>query len=622
MLRGNASFFFKLLVSFLLLSLLIYGGTGDHQLLNWDDRSYTVENPWVTNPNLPNIVSMFTEVRMANWHPLTWLSFVPEYALCGDAAICYKISNAVLHALNALLLSMFALVVFRIVQADKALPERFRTTIEAERLGLGFGQWIAVFTGVFFLVHPQHVESVTWVAERKDLLCALFYLLALISYCHYQSAGYLKRYGLTYLFFVLSLMSKSMAVSLPLALVLFDLLLLNYSELIQQRNYSLAVKRLLVEKLPFYATMFGAMLLTLLSQTPGRLEAVGLLSKLATVSAALQHYLLSFVLPIGFSPFYPQELAYNGLTNFLPGVLLCMLIVFVALKFRSHWWMRLLLLVLLFFLLTVAPVSGIVKIGEQAFADRYTYIPTMGFFVLVAWLLATLLMRVTRPAPVFIVAGCIALFTSAQSYAYKSVWRDDLVFWSSVVARYPDLAATPLNNLANSYAAIGDYERAAEIYRRSISVDATGLSAYLNLSSVYEFLGDRDGALTTLESGVRANPGSAGLKSRAGRALLLSGELERAAEYILDANQLQPDLADVQLSLGMLQLFRGEVNEAIGSLQSVSSTMPQHYEAGLLLVQAQSQLDPEQARQTLSRLIVQYGERDQLLELGEALAGQ
>lgn len=622
MLRDNSAFFFKLLATLLLLSLLIYGGVENHQLLNWDDRSYTVENPWVTNPNLQNFIAMFTEVRMANWHPLTWLSFVPEYALCGDAAICYKISNSVLHALNALLLASLGLIIVSIVQANRQLPENGRDVLNSERMGLKFGQWVAVFAGLLFLSHPQHVESVTWVAERKDLLCALFYLLALISYCLYESAGYIKRYGLTYLFFVLSLMSKSMAVSLPLALVLFDVLLLNYREFIKQRDYALTVKRLLIDKIPFYVTMFAAMLLTLLSQTPGRLESVGLLSKLTNVAASLQHYIVTFALPYGLSPFYPQELTYNGLISFFPGLVLVIPLIVVIVKFRAQWWMRLLLLALSFFLVTVAPVSGIVKIGEQVYADRYTYIPTMGLYLTVAWLFAALVFRVARLAPVIAAAGLVVLLTSAQSYAYKAVWQNDLVFWSSVVAKYPGLAATPLNNLANSYSALGDYELAVEYYRQSIAVNETGLTAYINLASVYEFLGDREAALQVLESGVRANPESAGLNSRAGRALLLAGEQGRADAYIQAAHKLQPNLADVQLSVGMLHLVRGELQEAISSLESVPSTMPQHYEAGLLLVQAQSQQDLGQAQQTLESLLVQYGEREQLIALREALARQ
>ncbi len=622
MLRANSAFYFKLSVVLLLLSLLIYGGTSDHQLLNWDDRSYTVENPWVTNPNLSNLVAMFTEVRMANWHPLTWLSFVPEYAFCDDFALCYKIDNSILHALNALLVAMLATVIVNVVQSGRELPIEVRKLMTTTRLGLSFGQWVGVFSGLLFLAHPQHVESVTWVAERKDLLCAFFYLLALISYCLNKSENYVLRYGLTYLFFVFSLMSKSMAVSLPLALVLFDVCLLHYEEIVHQKKPGLALRRLLIEKLPFFLTMFAAMLLTLLSQTPGRLESVTLVQKISTIAAGLQHYLISFVWPVEFSPFYPQELVYTGLVNLVPGLLFLIVTTLILLRYRTHWSMPLIVLSLLFFLVSVAPVSGLVKIGEQAYADRYSYIPTMGLFVVAAWILATWIVRITHVAMVLAPSTLLLVFVSLQSYAYKSVWRDDLVFWTTVVNKYPDLSSTPLNNLANSYAERGDYELAAEFYRRSIFADSGGIEAYLNLASIYDYLGNSPAALQTLETGVQANPESAGLHSRAGRAFLLAGDLNKASRYIQQANELQPDLADVQLSSGMLYMMRGDLGEAIVSLGSIPTSMPQHYEAGLLLVQIQAQEDPDLARQTLSGLFGQYGEREQLVELREALASQ
>lgn len=617
--RAKLHFYLPAVVILILISLLIYGGVGDHELLNWDDRSYTVANPWVSNPTPPNITAMFTEVRMGNWHPLTWLSFVPEYAACGDTALCYKLSNAVLHGINAFLVGILALVVLGQAALRLQVPDSVRELLNSSRAGLSFPQWAALFSALLFLTHPQHVEAVTWVAERKELLCGLFYLLALIVYCQQREGDYWHHYGLTFLFFVLGLMSKSMAVSLPLMLVLLDLFLLHHQRLLVERDIQFALSKLIVEKLPFYFLMFAAMLLTLWSQTPDRLQAVGLDQKLLTVLAGLQHYPFKFLFPYNFSPFYPQELVYTGLVNFTPALLLASGVGFALYKARRSWFLPLLALALFSYLLAVAPVVGIVKVGEQAFADRYSYLTILSFYLGAGWVFAYCLCKASRLAVVTVPAGLLLVFVSLQSYTYKHVWRNDLVFWSNVVESFPDLAATPLDNLANSLSGAGEYQMAQEYYERSIAVNPQGLMAYLNLASIYEYLGNTDLALRTLERGVEANPGSAGLQSRAGRSFLLAGELQQAALYIEKAQQLQPNLADVLLSRGMLDLMRGDIASAIDYLSAVPASMPQHYEAGLLLVQALARLDREQAINALDGLLTRYGERPQLLELRESL---
>ncbi|MCG8414236.1 MAG: hypothetical protein MI746_08455, partial [Pseudomonadales bacterium] len=456
----NPSIHAGLIVGLILGSLLIFGGVGDHELLNWDDRSYVANNPWVTNPNLSNTIEMFSQVRMSNWHPLTWLSFVPEYAACGDAAICYKITNAILHGLNSYLVVVLAALVFGVIGANGWWPD-------AENVIYSYSQrqWAALISGLLFLVHPQHVESVTWVAERKDLLCGLFYFLALISYCQERSDSYWRNYGLPMLFFVLAAMSKSMAVSLPAILIVLDMFLLHPKRLWKDQDTGFAVKVLVVEKIPFVVITLGLMLLTLQSQSADKLEPQSLSDTLALCLAGLQHYILSFVLPWGFVPFYPEEIVDGNVLNTLP--LLAILVIGAVLLGRYGSFSRLVLTALFcsFFLITIAPVIGIVKVGEQAYADRYSYIPMLGFYLLTGWVLVQGLQKSWRLfTPAFLLAiGVLA----GQSFAYKNTWQSDLVFWSTVVKNYPDVAATPLDNLANSHTALASYQQAIELYERS-----------------------------------------------------------------------------------------------------------------------------------------------------------
>jgi hypothetical protein len=297
-----------IMLALVICSILVYSGTDDHELLNWDDRSYVTNNPWVTNPNPSNLIDMFTGSRMANWHPLTWLSYVPEYALCADNASCYKFSNAVLHGLNGFLVAILVmLVVLKLgIQPAPVLEKskRWPTMTSVTLAG--------VAAALLFVVHPQHVESVTWIAERKDLLCALFYFAALIAYLTASRSTYLKTYGWSFLFFVLALMSKSMAVSLPLSLMLFDVCLRRQQ--VTEQGVAGAIKFLFIEKLPFILIMLIAMAVTLATQSASEYAPVGFVGRLTFFVAGIEHYAISFLLPIGLSPFYPAAIAgINGL---------------------------------------------------------------------------------------------------------------------------------------------------------------------------------------------------------------------------------------------------------------------------------------------------------------------
>ncbi len=597
-----------LMAGLLLGSLLVFGGVGEHELLNWDDRSYVSNNPWVTNPNLSNTLDMFTQVRMSNWHPLTWLSFVPEYALCGDAAICYKLTNATLHAINSYLVVILAALVLHIISVNGWWRE-------SDDLIYGYSQrhWAALFSGLLYLVHPQHVESITWIAERKDLLCGMFYFLAVITYCRPRSDSYWQNYRLPMLFFVLAAMSKSMAVSLPAILVVLDVFLLHANRLWNHRDIQFAIRVLLVEKLPFIVITLGLILLTLQSQSADKLETLSLTETLTLCLSGLQHYVLSFILPWGFVPFYPQEIVYESVLSFVPLLLVVGIGVVLLGKFGTFSRLMLAALFVAFFIVTIAPVIGIVKVGEQAYADRYSYIPMVGFYLVAGYLVVAAL-KISWQLTAAITVLAIGVL-AGQSFAYKHTWQNDLVFWSAVVESYPDVAATPLDNLANSYASTASYQQAIELYERSIAIRPEGVSPYINMASIHEFLGEQEQALAVLARGAESNPDNAAIQSRAGRAHLLAGDQQAAESYLQMAHQLQPGLPTVLLNRGMLLLVIGELEAAIESLAAVPSTMPQHFEAGLLLVQAWAQLDTVTALQELAELRMLYGDDPQLMDL-------
>lgn len=594
-------------------SILVYSGTADHELLNWDDRSYVTNNPWVTNPSPGNLLAMFTGSRMANWHPLTWLSYVPEYALCGDNASCYKFSNAVLHGLNGFLVAILVmLVVLKLGEQPAPVLERLKRRPEITTVSLA-----GTAAALLFVLHPQHVESVTWIAERKDLLCALFYFAALIAYLTANRSTYLKTYGWSFLLFVLALMSKSMAISLPLALMLIDICLRHQQ--VTEQGIVGAVKVLFLEKLPFILVMFAAVAVTLSTQLVSAYAPVGLLGRLTFFVAGIEHYALSLLLPIGLSPFYPAAIAEIDALGVASVLLLAGALAWSFFRFAKSRTAQVLSFVLLFFLFSLAPVSGIVPIGEHAFADRYSYIPMVGFYGIAGYLLANWQRGLPRnPLPVMALLACCVVL-AVQSARYKQVWQNDLVFWSTIVDEFPAQAAMPIDNLANAHAVAGDYEQAISTYRRSISVQPTQALPYLNLAGIYDFTDESEQALGVLNEGLARNPDNTTLLSRTGRALVERGELDAAQALLERALSLNPEAPDTLLSTGMLHQRAGRLDTALQYLAQVPRNMPQHYQANLHILEILMSQQPKFAEAHLAEMNAIYGTTPQLEQARQIL---
>jgi Tfp pilus assembly protein PilF len=602
-----------IMLALVICSVLVYSSTDDHELLNWDDRSYVTNNPWVTNPNPSNLIDMFTGSRMANWHPLTWLSYAPEYALCADNASCYKFSNAVLHGLNGFLVAILVMLVVLklgiqpapVLEKSKRWPAMTSVTLAG------------VAAALLFVVHPQHVESVTWIAERKDLLCALFYFAALIAYLTASRSTYLKTYGWSFLFFVLALMSKSMAVSLPLSLMLFDVCLRRQQ--VTEQGVAGAIKVLFIEKLPFILIMQIAIAVTLATQSASEYAPVGFVGRLTFFVAGIEHYAISFLLPIGLSPFYPAAIAgINGL-GVLTLLLFGSLLAWSLFRLGNSRIAQAVSLVLLFFLLSLVPVSGLVPIGEHAFADRYSYIPLVGFYGMAGYLWACWQQGVPRnPLPVLALLVCCTLL-AVQSARYKQVWRNDLDFWSTIVEEFPTQAAMPIDNLANAHAVAGDYELAISSYRRSIAVQPSQALPYINLAGIYDFVDKSEQALAVLNEGLAINPDNTALLSRTGRALVERGELNAAQVLLERALSLNPDLPDTLLSAGMLHQRAGRLEAALQVLARVPPSMPQHYQANLHILEILMSQQSEFAEAQLMEMIEVYGATPQLEQARQLL---
>jgi protein O-mannosyl-transferase len=479
-----------LIIIFLVTSttFIAYYPALNNDFQTWDTRSYVIDNPNIKALTWENLQWMFTSFYRSNWHPLTWLSHALDYAWFGLNPWGHHLVSLIIHSLNSVLL--FALVIALISfkpSAENAL--RFVPVNNKTLLAAGVA-------AILFGIHPQHVESVVWVAERKDVLCLFFILLALLSYVFYNAVHTINArigwYLSTLLCFVLALLAKPMAVTFPVILLLMDVYPLNRTRLIasHQRN-CVSYKRLVFEKIPFFIfTLFSAAI-TFLAQHQGGsisgLEQLGIQIRLLNAFNSLIFYISKFIFPIGLSPFYPYP-SYSRFHEYYPSlipVIAGFLITFVCgylwYKKKYYW-----LMAWLFYLLTLSPVIGIIQVGVQAAADRYVYLPTIPFYILIGVGIACLLYTIKPILKIGIVTVFLLISVGLVQLTQKQtlIWKNDWIFWNYIVAYAPN-ASLPYFQLGTIYFNKGEYEKAIEYYHQAISIEPNNYVWYTDISMAY-----------------------------------------------------------------------------------------------------------------------------------------
>jgi hypothetical protein len=445
----------------------LYAPIAHHDFIQYDDAAYVTENVHVrTGLNLGNIAWAFTNFDEANWHPLTWLSHMADCQLFGLRSGAHHWVNVVLHAANVLLL-------FLLLQ---------KATDAA---------WSSFLVAALFAVHPLNVETVAWVAERKSLLSALLSFLTIAAYGWYIRRPDWKKYLAIVATFLLALMSKPMAVSLPLVMLILDYWPLNrYPEL----SFPRRLVRLSLEKLPLFLMSAASAAITVVAQRSG-----GAVIPLASVPLPmrLENAVLSYVAYIGkmFWParlavFYPHPASQLPPGTLLPwGEVLASAVVLVGLTTLVLTFNRVRYLVAgwFLFLITLVPVIGIVQVGDQAMADRYAYIPCIGIFVVLAWGLAGLVE--TRPTAVGVTAAaslclCLVVAFAAGTRRYLQYWQNGITLLTRarIVAGPPHPTIEEL--LADALYRNGRADEALQHYRESCRLLPSSYLCHYNIANL------------------------------------------------------------------------------------------------------------------------------------------
>jgi len=539
----------------------------------YDDAKYVVNNPHVTSGvTLENVQWAFESGYAANWHPLTWLSHMVDCQLFGLKPFGHHLTSILLHALSTVL-------VFLVLR------------------GLTGSLWRSLMVAVLFGWHPLHVESVAWIAERKDVLSAFFGLLMLIFYTRYvreEEAINQKPetknwsidfqlpadYWLSLLFFALGLMSKPMLVTWP-----FVLLLLDYWPL--ARFNSGHVWRLVKEKIPFFGLAAAASVVTFLAQKQG--EAV---VTVATMPVGIRvgnalisycSYLGKLLWPANLAAFYPLPKQLLIWKVVLAGGLLIGISTLLLMRRRHPF----LLMGWLWFCGTLVPVIGLVQVGSQAMADRYTYLPSLGIFILTVWGAYELICRCRLQMVVLSVSAAMVLIPCIM------VTRKQIGYWhdSETLFRHA-LAVTEDNSIAHFNLGVanndqGQVDEAISQFQAVIQLNPEDDEAHFNLGSVLDKKGQIDAAISQYQEALRLRPGYAEAHNNLGLIFVKKSRIAEAVSQYEEAINLKPDLAEAHINLGFILCEQGQIAESISQFQTAIHFKPDfaeaHFDLGVAL---------------------------------------
>ena len=562
-----------------LIALLVYLPALRNEFLVWDDSAYVTRNPLIRSLDLAFLRSAFLEFRASNWHPLTWVSHALDYAIWGLNPVGHHLTNIILHAINT---ALVVLVTIRLIRLDRG---REGTQGAASWLNERGSMIIAGVTGLLFGLHPIHVESVAWVAERKDLLCALFFLMSILAYGKFVS-GTLRTtlsgvartgrlsisYALALCFFALALMSKPMAVSLPFVLLIIDWCPAG-------RIHSLrSFWGVFVEKLPFLLLSLGSSVITLLAQRSGdalvTLSDVPLSSRVLVAANSVIGYLQNILLPTNLLPYYPypSDVILFSLTYLAP-VLLVFLITalcIVAARTQGFW-----LSIWSYYLVTLIPVLGIVQVGGQAMADRYVYLPGIGAFLLAglaaAWVwrrvgdLKTGMSFLKATGAAFAAVLCIAL--GYLTVRQTGFWQNGVTLWSHAIARSsPEDIDFVYRNRAQEFFHKGQFALAIQDYSQALAWNPNSYETHLNRGMAYSETGQFDGAIADFDRAIALCPRCSEAYNNKGMLYGKVGLYDKAIGQFSKAIDIDPDRYRMYYNRGLAHFLAGQNARALNDL--------------------------------------------------------
>ncbi len=547
--------YWKILACLLLAlaTLAAYEGVRNHQFINIDDNLCVTENPFVKEGlTLKSLTWAFTTTHTGNWVPLTWLTHMAACQGFGLHTGAHLLINVLFHVANTLILF---LIFFRITQS---LAPSF-------------------LVAALFALHPLHVESVAWVAERKDVLSTFFWLLTMWAYMWYVESPGIRRYFAVIACFIAGLLSKPMLVTLPFVLLLLDYWPLGRWSLYRATaavpvkgkpgrtvDKAVPLRRLILEKVPLLVLTVLFCGITVYSQEEvgaiKNLKGLSLPDRLANALVAYITYMRKMVWPSDLAPFYPHpEQALPLWQGILAGLVLLALSLFIIRQARRRPY---LLMGWLWYVGTLVPVIGLVQVGDQALADRYTYVPLIGLFIIVAWGLRDLaaerrFAQVLAPLAAGILITALALCTWFQ----VRFWKDSITLDEHTL-RVTQNNFFIHNNLGTLLYKQGQADQAMVHYQEALRLRPHYYLALNNLGVALYSKGQRDQAIHYYKEAIRFKPDYPLPHCNLGNALAEKGQMDQAIVHYQEALRLLPSFSEAHISLGNAFLSQGQGDQA------------------------------------------------------------
>jgi tetratricopeptide (TPR) repeat protein len=589
--------------------LLAYGQTGSHEFIDWDDDHYVTKNHWVQQGlTLKSVNWAFTATHSSNWHPLTWLSHMLDYELHGLDAGGHHLTSVFLHLASSLLL-------FYLLRRMSGMT------------------WGSAFVAACFALHPLHVESVAWVAERKDVLSAFFGMLALYAYALYTERPGLVRYMLVFLLFGFGLMAKPMLVTLPFVLLLLDYWPLRRLELRSLGVMGDTLRRrsvfhLILEKVPLLALSAASSVITMYAQERGGAVTalkgepvhgdgaavsfyIGLGERFANAAVSYVSYLGKMIAPYDLSFFYPfREVIPDWQVYAAVGFLLVTSLAALLLVRRFPY----LFVGWFWYLGMLVPVIGVVQVGWQAMADRYTYLPLIGIFIVIAGAFGDLLKVWPRAVrAVAVVASALIVVMAGLAWKQTGYWKDGITLYGRAVAVAPEDSFGHFK-LGVALADRGEFDGAIERFRQAIRLQPYDMRSRFNLGLALFKQGKVDAAISQYTEALEIYPAfdmarqqlkialafKRSLEDKAvlggpeathmarGFELERQGKFEQAVQEYRKILALDPRHLQAHQHLGTVLHRLGQMDKAIVHYKEVLQASPNlagaHYNLGLALV--------------------------------------
>jgi tetratricopeptide (TPR) repeat protein len=570
-LTSKDSLFFKVLICLLLSTAIciVYWQVIGFEFIKLDDPRYVTENPTIKQGiTLQGIRWALVSVYAANWHPLTWMSHMLDVQLYGMNPGMHHFTNVLFHIINTLLL------LFVLEKMTGAL-------------------WRSAAVAALFALHPLHVESVAWISERKDVLSAFFWMLTMMGYLWYLQRRSLTRYLAVVVSYILGLLSKPMLVTLPFVLLLLDFWPLKRVNLLQAKDLApnnnkskvgynstwLGLSIILVDKIPLILLALISSGTTFFAQKSWGAVASYVYMPIGTRigNAAISYiaYLVKMFYPINLAVFYPYPKVLHLYSIVLCLLLLLLITVLVLIAAKS---LPYLMVGWLWYLGTLVPVIGIIQVGSQSMADRYTYIPLIGVFIMIVWGFTDLFGWVRHgKAALGVTSTLVFALLIVATWVQIGFWKNNETLFRHA------LQVTNNNDVAHlnvGYALFdkGDVDSAIKHYREALQINPANPKAYINLGEAFETRKDTKTAIGYYLKGLELDPNNADAHTALGTLFAGVGNTDEAVKHFNEALKINHGYIEAHNNLGNLMLHIGNYDEAIKHYTEALSIDPHQAE--------------------------------------------